>query len=143
MLTDIMLDPVAELEPIIAGLDRDIREPTRLRAALVPELRRVLEEGHRAAEAQLLADRNGMACAQSLSRLTDAVVRAIHDAVVWRLYPNDNPTTGEQLAVVATGGYGRGRWRRARTSICCSCSPTSRPRGPRASWRRCSTSCGT
>ncbi len=108
MLTDIMLDPVAELEPIIAGLDRDIREPTRLRAALVPELRRVLEEGHRAAEAQLLADRNGMACAQSLSRLTDAVVRAIHDAVVWRLYPNDNPTTGEQLAVVATGGYGRG-----------------------------------
>ncbi|GJE40022.1 Bifunctional uridylyltransferase/uridylyl-removing enzyme [Methylobacterium persicinum] len=108
MLTGSMLDPVAELDQITAGLDRDIREPTRLRAALVPELKRVLDEGHRAAEAQLLRDRNGMNCARTLSRLTDAVVRAIYDAVVWRLYPNDNPTTGEQLAVVATGGYGRG-----------------------------------
>ncbi|MBE7200999.1 MAG: nucleotidyltransferase domain-containing protein, partial [Parafilimonas terrae] len=103
-----MLDPAAELTQILDGLDRDIREPIRLRAALVPELKRVLEAGHREAEENLRRDRNGMACAQSLSALTDAVVRAIHDAVVWRLYPNDNPSTGEQFAVVATGGYGRG-----------------------------------
>ncbi len=74
MLTGGMLDPVAELDSLIAGLDRDIREPTRLRAVLVPELRRVIEAGHRQAEEQLLRDRNGMECAQSLSRLTDAVV---------------------------------------------------------------------
>ncbi|MCJ2071138.1 [protein-PII] uridylyltransferase [Methylobacterium sp. J-030] len=103
-----MFDPVAALATVLENLDREAREPTKLRAALVPHLRRVIEEGHRAAEAQLLADRNGLRCAQTLSNLTDAVVRAIHDAVVWRLYPNDNPSTGEQLAVVATGGYGRG-----------------------------------
>ncbi|MCJ2087839.1 [protein-PII] uridylyltransferase [Methylobacterium sp. E-005] len=103
-----MFDPVAALATVLENLDREAREPTKLRAALVPHLRRVIEEGHRAAEAQLLADRNGLHCAQMLSNLTDAVVRAIHDAVVWRLYPNDNPSTGEQLAVVATGGYGRG-----------------------------------
>ncbi|WP_345819452.1 [protein-PII] uridylyltransferase [Methylobacterium fujisawaense] len=103
-----MFDPVAALNTVLENLDREAREPTKLRAALVPQLRRVIEEGHRAAEAQLLEDRNGLHCAQTLSNLTDAVVRAIHDAVVWRLYPNDNPSTGEQLAVVATGGYGRG-----------------------------------
>ncbi|SFU61256.1 UTP--GlnB (protein PII) uridylyltransferase, GlnD [Methylobacterium sp. UNCCL125] len=108
MLTGAMFDPVAALNTVLENLDREAREPTKLRAALVPQLRRVIEEGHRAAEAQLLEDRNGLRCAQTLSNLTDAVVRAIHDAVVWRLYPNDNPSTGEQLAVVATGGYGRG-----------------------------------
>ena len=108
MLTGAMFDPVAALNTVLENLDREAREPTKLRAALVPQLRRVIEEGHRAAEAQLLEDRNGLRCAQTLSALTDAVVRAIHDAVVWRLYPNDNPSTGEQLAVVATGGYGRG-----------------------------------
>ena len=108
MLTGAMFDPVAALATVLENLEREAREPTKLRAALVPHLRRVIEEGHRAAEVQLLKDRNGLRCAQTLSKLTDAVVRAIHDAVVWRLYPNDNPSTGEQLAVVATGGYGRG-----------------------------------
>ncbi|MCJ2049773.1 [protein-PII] uridylyltransferase [Methylobacterium sp. J-070] len=103
-----MFDPVAALNTVLENLDREAREPTKLRAALVPQLRQVIEDGHRAAEAQLLEDRNGLRCAQALSNLTDAVVRTIHDAVVWRLYPNDNPSTGEQLAVVATGGYGRG-----------------------------------
>ncbi|MCJ2108676.1 [protein-PII] uridylyltransferase [Methylobacterium sp. E-041] len=103
-----MFDAVAALDKVLDALDREAREPTKLRAVLVPELKRVIEAGHAAAEAQLLKDRDGMRCARTLSNLTDAVVRAIHDAVVWRLYPNDNPSTGEQLAVVATGGYGRG-----------------------------------
>ncbi|KQP11310.1 MAG: [protein-PII] uridylyltransferase [Methylobacterium sp.] len=103
-----MFDAVAALADVLEKLDRDAREATRLRAVLVPELRRVMELGRADAEARLIAERDGLACAQRLSNLTDAVIRTIHDAVVWRLYPNDNPSTGEQLAVVATGGYGRG-----------------------------------
>ncbi len=103
-----MFDAVAALDKVLAELDREVREPIQLRALLVPQLKAVIEAGHAAAEAQLLEDRDGMACAQAIARLTDAVVRAIHDAVVWRLYPNDNPSTGEQFTVVATGGYGRG-----------------------------------
>jgi [protein-PII] uridylyltransferase len=38
----------------------------------------------------------------------DRTVRVIYDAVVFHLYRADNPSSGERLAVVATGGYGRG-----------------------------------
>ncbi|WP_019906390.1 [protein-PII] uridylyltransferase [Methylobacterium sp. 77] len=103
-----MFDAGAALKTVLTNLDRDVREATQLRALLVPELRRIIELGHADAEARLMEERNGTACAQRISNLTDAVIRTIHDAVVWRLYPNDNPSTGEQLAVVATGGYGRG-----------------------------------
>ncbi|MED5395372.1 MAG: [protein-PII] uridylyltransferase [Pseudomonadota bacterium] len=40
--------------------------------------------------------------------LIDQLVRGIYDFAVTRVYPSANPTTGEQMAVVATGGYGRG-----------------------------------
>ena len=103
-----MFDAADALKTVLTTLDRDVREATQLRALLVPQLRRIIELGHADAEARLMEERNGTACAQRISNLTDAVIRTIHDAVVWRLYPNDNPSTGEQLAVVATGGYGRG-----------------------------------
>jgi [protein-PII] uridylyltransferase len=38
----------------------------------------------------------------------DGIVRALHDSIVLHLYPADNPSSAEKLAVVATGGYGRG-----------------------------------
>ena len=67
-----MFDPVPVLEKIVASLDRDAREPTKLRGLLVPELRKVIETGHADAERLLLRERDGLACAQRLSRLTDA-----------------------------------------------------------------------
>jgi [protein-PII] uridylyltransferase len=45
-----MFDPVPVLEKVVASLDRDAREPTKLRGLLVPELRKVIETGHREAE---------------------------------------------------------------------------------------------
>ncbi len=40
--------------------------------------------------------------------LIDQLVRTIHDFAVTYVYRAANPTTGEQLCVAATGGYGRG-----------------------------------
>jgi [protein-PII] uridylyltransferase len=74
----------------------------------VPQARRILDEGRAAAEAQLMAERDGLACARRLSDLMDRVVRLVHDAVVRHLYPQGNPSSAERLAVAATGGYGRG-----------------------------------
>jgi len=74
----------------------------------VPELRSILDEGRAEAEAALLREGDGIACARRLSGLMDGIVRALHDSVVRHLYPADNPSSAEKLAVVATGGYGRG-----------------------------------
>jgi [protein-PII] uridylyltransferase len=40
--------------------------------------------------------------------LVDQLVRSIYDFANAHVYPMGSPTTGEQLAVAATGGYGRG-----------------------------------
>jgi [protein-PII] uridylyltransferase len=100
------------LDGLLADLDRDPDgvggDAGRLRARLVPPLRAIIGEGRAAAEAQLAAARDGLACARTLSAQMDDVVRAIHAAVTQHLYPVANPSTGESLAVVATGGYGRG-----------------------------------
>lgn len=94
---------------VLARLDEEpSREAADLRARLVPELRRLLAEGRAEAERRLFRERDGLVCARRLSRLMDQVVCTIHDAVVRHLYPADNPTLAEKLAVVATGGYGRG-----------------------------------
>ena len=41
------------------------------------------------------------------SHLIDQLIRAIHDFALQYVYPAANPTKGEQVAVAATGGYGR------------------------------------
>ncbi|MFL5147520.1 MAG: [protein-PII] uridylyltransferase, partial [Microvirga sp.] len=51
---------------------------------------------------------NGLVCARYLCDRMDELVHIVHDAVVQHLYPAANPSAGERLAVVATGGYGRG-----------------------------------
>ncbi|WP_210497381.1 [protein-PII] uridylyltransferase [Microvirga antarctica] len=85
-----------------------IRDTSDLRQVLVPELLRQLSEGHAEAEKNLLAHQDGLACARTLCADMDGIVRTIYDAVVGHLYPAANPSSGERLAVVATGGYGRG-----------------------------------
>ncbi len=41
------------------------------------------------------------------THLIDQLIRAIHDFALRYVYPAANPTKGEQVAVAATGGYGR------------------------------------
>src|SRR5215211_4498886 len=85
-----------------------IADAGALRARLVPDLRGVLDQGRAAAERSLVEDGDGLACARRLSSLMDGVVQLVHDAVVRHLYPAHNPSSSERLAVIATGGYGRG-----------------------------------
>src|SRR5829696_9164995 len=87
---------------------QDLPEAAALRARLVPDLQRLLDEGRDAAMRELIARRDGLACARQLSALMDEVVRTVHEAVVRHLYPSANPSTCERIALVATGGYGRG-----------------------------------
>ena len=50
----------------------------------------------------------GVAVARALSALQDTTIQVIYDFAVRHFYQAPNPTKSERLAIVATGGYGRG-----------------------------------
>src|SRR6202022_2170269 len=60
------------------------------------------------AEQMLLEDRRGRLCAERLCRLQDDIIQVIFDFAARQLYPSQSPSDAEHMAVVATGGYGRG-----------------------------------
>lgn len=51
---------------------------------------------------------DGRAVIRANAYLADQIVRTVHETAVRHIYPAANPTEGERMSVVATGGYGRG-----------------------------------
>jgi [protein-PII] uridylyltransferase len=95
----------AELEKIAtkrAGSDSEIR------AALAQAAKTALTEGRARAEELLLKDKHGRRCAERLCEMEDTIIGLLFDVVRKHLYPSENPTETERMALVATGGYGRG-----------------------------------
>lgn len=96
------------------GLDRIAARlgdaPARPR--LIADLKQHLADGRAQIRARLDAgeggNRPGHLCVQRLAILMDRIVIALFDHAERVAYPVANPTMGEQLAVIATGGYGRG-----------------------------------
>jgi [protein-PII] uridylyltransferase len=79
-----------------------------LRSALAQRLKAALIEGRAKAEQLLLKDRHGRRCAERLCRLEDEIIRLLFEFARKHLYPSQNPSEAEHMAVIATGGYGRG-----------------------------------
>jgi [protein-PII] uridylyltransferase len=79
-----------------------------LRSALAQRLKTALNEGRAKAEQLLLNDRHGRACAERLCRLEDEIIRLLFEFARKHLYQSQNPSEAEHMAVIATGGYGRG-----------------------------------
>lgn len=79
-----------------------------LRAELVAALKVQIDESRVVARAILEKERDGLGCARKLSADMDAVLVALHAAATQHLYPVQNPSESERVAVVAVGGYGRG-----------------------------------
>jgi [protein-PII] uridylyltransferase len=95
----------AELDRLAATRPHDERE---LRSLVAQRLRVALQAGRARAEQLLLKDRHGRRCAERLCRMQDAIIGLLHDFARRHLYPLQNPTEAERMAVIATGGYGRG-----------------------------------
>lgn len=87
---------------VTAGKTQDAR------AEVVQALKRRLAEARRTAEERLIATPDGRGCAEALSHFQDDVIRALYRWIMDQLYPSENPSSGERMAIVATGGYGRG-----------------------------------
>lgn len=78
------------------------------RAAVTQLLKAEMAQARNAAQAELLKDRHGRACAERLCFVQDEIIRILYNAATRHLYRSHTPSDSERMAVVATGGYGRG-----------------------------------
>src|SRR5215212_9433691 len=103
---------VFESSSVAAALDQlaaeyDGRE-SELRAAVAKRLKIALVEGRAAAEQLLLKERRGRLCAERLCFMQDEIIRILLEFIGKHLYQSRNPSEAERMAIIATGGYGRG-----------------------------------
>src|ERR1700689_4752358 len=85
-----------------AGRERE------LRAAVARRLKTALTEARARAEELLLKDRHGRRCAERLCQTQDEIIRILFEFAVKALYPPQIHSQAERMAVIPTGGYGRG-----------------------------------
>src|SRR5438309_4327971 len=78
------------------------------RSATAHLLKAELMAARNVAQAVLLKDRHGRRCAERLCFVQDEIIRILFSAATRHLYRSPVPTGAERMAVVATGGYGRG-----------------------------------
>lgn len=78
------------------------------RTAVAQLLKAELIAARAAAQAILLKDRHGRRCAERLCHVQDEIIRILYSAATRHLYRSPIPSGAERMAVVATGGYGRG-----------------------------------
>jgi [protein-PII] uridylyltransferase len=99
-----------ELRQALTALARGESDAARLRASALVLLKRRLVEERARIQAQFeSAQLDGLRASQSLSELQDQLIQVLYDFASKHFYYAQNPTEAERLAVVATGGYGRGQ----------------------------------
>ncbi len=79
-----------------------------LRVAIAQLLKVELARAREAIEAMLLRDRHGRRCAERLCFVQDAIIRLLYDVATGHLYRSPVRSGAEHMAIIATGGYGRG-----------------------------------
>src|SRR6202012_3129420 len=78
------------------------------RSAVAQLLKAEMIAARATAQAVLLKDRHGRRCAERLCFVQDEIIRILFAAATRHLYHSPIPSGAERMAVVATGGYGRG-----------------------------------
>ena len=83
-------------------------DPLQARPEVLERLKALVASARQAARAGLESDGNGRRCAAGISQFQDELIRVLYDYTVWHVYRATNPSDAERMAIVATGGYGRG-----------------------------------
>ncbi len=84
------------------------KNESKLRSEILSRLWALKKHAHGQAENKLLQDGDGRLCSEALSLFQDELIRVLYDFTTWHVYRASNPTAAERIAIVATGGYGRG-----------------------------------
>lgn len=97
-----------ELRSELTSLFNQAGGPAEARPAVIERLKSLYRDATSAARVALEADGNGRRCASGLSHFQDELIKLIYDYTVAHVYRATNPSDAERMAIVATGGYGRG-----------------------------------
>jgi [protein-PII] uridylyltransferase len=96
------------LQGELTRLFNTYEDPRERRQVLIERLKQVVAAARAAARAGLEADRNGRRCAAGISLVQDELIRVLFDYTATHVYSATNPSDAERMAIIATGGYGRG-----------------------------------
>ncbi|NJS15535.1 MAG: [protein-PII] uridylyltransferase [Sphingopyxis sp.] len=96
------------LADALDALAAECSDISRRRRGLVTLLKTALDAGREEVAQRLAANPSaGRPVALAQTFLIDQIVRLAHDFVTAHLYPSGNKSSGERLAIIAVGGYGR------------------------------------
>jgi len=103
-----LIDPAALSAELKVLAERHAGHERELRSAVAQRLKTAHMQARARAEDLLLKDRHGRRCAERLAVMQDEIIRILFEFAGSELYPSRAPSEAEHMAVVATGGYGRG-----------------------------------
>ena len=106
LLQDILDGRKLRVQLTAAALD-NIGNEKEARARVLDLLHAALFRGRMIAQERLQQGADGLDTARLLSAVQDEVIGALYDYTTVHVFRARNPTEGEKLAVLATGGYGR------------------------------------
>jgi [protein-PII] uridylyltransferase len=92
----------------LAAVARSSPSPALDRRPFIPPLKTALAAGRAEIRRRFEETGDGSAVVREQCFLIDQLVRSLFDLAWDEIYPLSNPTSGERLAIVAVGGYGRG-----------------------------------
>ncbi len=101
-------DPAALREEFASYWREGGGAPAKIRVRVLRRLKELKQNARNEAEALLLRTGDGCACAKALATFQDELIKLIYDYSTTYLYRAQNPSSAEHMAIVATGGYGRG-----------------------------------
>jgi [protein-PII] uridylyltransferase len=102
------LDEIVDASQLRAQLGELAPGGAAARPALLEAFKQTLSEGRARAEAMLMHDGGGTACAERLSHLMDEIIRVLSDFTVTHVHGRKGIRSAERMSVIAVGGYGRG-----------------------------------
>jgi [protein-PII] uridylyltransferase len=106
-ITPPYFDPIALRHELTAMYHAE-PDPAAVRPRIVERMKDLVAQARSTARSNLEQDKNGRACAAGLSHFQDELIRLAYDYTAAHVYRATNPSDAERMAIVATGGYGRG-----------------------------------
>ena len=99
---------INEIKNKIEATWKNTDTPEEFKGLLLQIFRETLVDGSGIIKTRFLDKNNGAATVLEQAFLMDNIIKLAHETIVEKLYRAPNPTQGEQLCIVAVGGYGRG-----------------------------------